>query len=87
MSHWTAWEWGSAVILVVLYALALLTLAIVIGRYRGRRRLLAEMDALPLCAQGCGRVATHERFEDATADGTPIVALVCHRHAGDGRPR
>lgn len=34
-----------------------------------------------LCADGCGRVATDERLDDFTSDGTPIVGLVCVQHA------
>lgn len=59
-------------------------LGVIIGRVlRFRRRQLAE----ERCAEGCGRAATHERFEDIAEDGTPIVALVCCLHAGDGRIR
>jgi hypothetical protein len=77
------WAW-------VLIGAAWLPVATVVGvrlaQFLGRVRLIAEMDAEQRCAEGCGRVATHERFEAATTDGIPIVELTCHQHAGDGRP-
>lgn len=38
------------------------------------------------CVEGCGRVATCERLDDFTSDGTPIVGLVCVEHAREVAP-
>jgi hypothetical protein len=80
----SVWDWVAA---ALLWCEVAVLAAVVIGRFIERASLLAEMRAEEKCADGCGRAATHERFEAATTDGIPIVALTCHQHAGDGRPR
>ena len=77
-------EWALVIGLVWLFIA--IPVGVLIGRFLFRAQLLAEMNEVELCAEDCGRVATHERFEDVV-DGVPILLLVCHRHAGDGRVR
>lgn len=39
-----------------------------------------------ICTEpGCEAPATHQRFECATLDGTPIVVLVCRQHGDTPR--
>jgi hypothetical protein len=65
------------VILSVL--VAWLVAALVVGSIIGR--ILRNAGIEEVCIEpGCQRPATHERFEDATSDGTPIVELACRRH-------
>lgn len=42
----------------------------------------ADWDRESYCTVNrCHQPATHERLDDFTDDGTPIVALVCCQHA------
>lgn len=78
----------SLIVILAAWGVLAVLLGPIVGRFLARCALLAEMRAEEVCAQAeCDRAATHERFEGATTDGIPIVALACHHHAGDGRPR
>lgn len=78
----------NAVVILAAWCMVATPVALLAGRFLQRCRLLAQMRAEEICAQAeCDRAATHELFEGATTDGIPIVALTCHVHASDGRPR
>lgn len=64
----------------LLAVLGLVLIGIVIIRLIQR----APIEDDVICAEdGCALYATHERHEDVTPDGVPIMLLVCHRHAGE----
>lgn len=73
----------------LLVGVAWAVLAVLVGLFVGKKLTPVRVyDPDEFCVEDeCRLYATHERLDGATTDGIPIVGLVCHRHAGDGRPR